>query len=98
MREALHGIPGLSGASFSDVRGFGRGRGLSREEAQQEAVVGALHRVRVEMMVSDAIVTLVEKAILAAAHTGQGGDGKLYILPLGTARRIRTGESGDTAV
>lgn len=98
VREALHGIPGLSGASFSDMRGFGRGRGLNREEARDEAVVGALHRVRVEVMVSDATATLVEKAILAAAHTGQRGDGKLYILPLGAARRISTGESGNTAV
>jgi nitrogen regulatory protein P-II 1 len=98
VREALHGIPGLSGASFSDMRGFGRGRGLNREEARDEAVVGSLHRVRVEVMVSDATAALVEQAILTAAHTGQRGDGKLYVLPLGTARRISTGENGDTAV
>lgn len=98
VREALHGIPGLSGASFSDIRGFGRGRELTREEARDEAVVGALHRIRVEVMVPDAIAALVEKAMLAAAHTGQGGDGKLYTLPLATARRISTGESGDTAI
>ncbi len=98
MREALHGIPGITGASFSDIRGFGRGRELTREEARDEAVVGALHRVRAEVMVSDATAALVEKAILAAAHTGQRGDGKLYVLPLGTARRISTGESGDIAV
>lgn len=98
MREALHGILGLSGASFSDIRGFGRGRGLSRDEAHREAVVGTLHRIRVEVMVSDATASLVEKAILTAAHTGQRGDGKLYVLPLAAARRISTGESGGTAV
>lgn len=98
VREALRGIPGLSGASFSDVRGFGRGRGLTREEARKEAVVGTLHRIRIEVMVPDATAALVEKAILTAAHTGQRGDGKFYVLPLGSARRISTGESGDPAV
>lgn len=98
VREALHEIPGLTGASFSDIRGFGRGRSLTGEQARQEAVVGALQRVRVEVMVSDGLAPSVENAILTAAHTGQRGDGKLYILSLTGARRISTGESGDTAI
>lgn len=98
VREALHAIPGLSGGSFSDIRGFGRGRGHSHAEVEQEAVVGALPRIRVEVMVSDAIQSVVEKAIAVAAHTGQRGDGKIYALPLDSARRISTGETAEAAV
>ena len=98
VREALHGIPGLIGASFSDARGFGRGRGHIREEAAQEAVVGTISRVRVEIMLPDSISAAVQDAIALAAHTGRRGDGKIYELPLGTARRISTGETGEAAL
>jgi nitrogen regulatory protein P-II 1 len=98
VREALHSVPGLTGASFSDVRGFGRGRGHSSAEAEHEAVVGTLPRIRVEVMVSDTAHQAAERAIATAAHTGQRGDGKIYVLPIGSARRISTGESGDTAI
>lgn len=98
VREALHFIPGLSGASFSDVRGFGRGRGHSHTEDEQEAVVGTLHRIRVEVMVPEASAAAVEKTVAAAAHTGQRGDGKIYVYSLETARRISSGETGETAV
>lgn len=98
VREALHAIPGLAGASFADVRGFGRGRGHSPAEAEQEAVVGTLPRVRVEVMMHDANAAAVEQAIATAAHTGRRGDGKIYVLPLASAQRISTGETGETAV
>lgn len=98
VREALHAIPGLSGASFCDIRGFGRGRGHSSAEAEREAVVGALPRVRVEVMVADTAQAAVEHAIAKAAHTGHRGDGKIYALPLNSARRISTNETGETAV
>ncbi len=98
VRDSLHAISGLSGASFTDIRGFGRGRGHSRSEGEQEAVIGTLHRIRVEIMVTASIATIVEQAIASAAHTGQRGDGKIYTLPLESAQRISTGESGETAV
>lgn len=98
VREALHAIPGLAGASFSDIRGFGRGRGHSSAEAEREAVVGTLPRVRVEVMVPDAVQAAAELAIAAAAHTGHRGDGKIYVLPLSSARRISTDETGEAAV
>ena len=98
VREALHSVPGLAGASFSDVRGFGRGRGHSFAEAERQAVVGTLPRVRVEVMVPDAAQAATEQAIAAAAHTGQRGDGKIYVLPLTSARRISTDDSGESAV
>ncbi|MBL9219396.1 MAG: P-II family nitrogen regulator [Opitutaceae bacterium] len=98
VREALHAVPGLSGASFSDIRGFGRGRGHSFAEAEREAVVGTLPRVRVEVMVPDAAQAAAEQAIASAAHTGQRGDGKIYALSLDSARRISSGETAETAV
>lgn len=94
VREALHELPGLTGASFSDVRGFGRGR----SHVHEEAIVGTGARVRVEVMVTDALAARVESAIANTAHTGLRGDGKIFILPLSEARRISTNETGDAAI
>jgi nitrogen regulatory protein P-II 1 len=94
VRDALHEVPGITGASFSDVRGFGRGS----SHAGGEDIVGVAPRVRVEVMVSDTLAPTVESTIAGAAHTGMRGDGKVYVLPLGTARRISTGETGAEAV
>jgi nitrogen regulatory protein P-II 1 len=94
VREALHEVPGITGASFTDVRGFGRGRG----HLGTETIVGVAPRVRVEVMVSDDIAEAVESVIATAAHTGNRGDGKIYVLPLASARRISTGQTGTEAV
>ena len=98
VREALNALPGLSGASFSDVRGYGRGRGHTHAEAEHEAVSGTLDRIRVEIMVSDTRAVAVENALATAAHTGQRGDGKIYAYSLESARRISSGETGEAAV
>lgn len=90
VREALHELPGLTGASFSDVRGFGRGR----SRVGDEDIVGAAPRVRVEVMANDLLANSVESTIASVAHTGKRGDGKVYVLPLAAARRISTGETG----
>ena len=94
VREALHELSGLTGASFSDVRGFGRGR----SHFSEEDIVGVGARVRVEVMVEDSLAAAVESAIAVTAHTGLRGDGKIYVLSLDAARRISTGETGPTAV
>ena len=94
VREALHEVPGLTGASFSDVRGFGRGR----SHAGDEDIVGVTARVRVEVMVNDLLATIVGSTIASAAHTGQRGDGKVFVLPLESAVRISTHEHGQGAV
>ena len=93
VREALHDAPGVVGATFFDVRGFGRGRGQT-SAALAEAVVGTLPKVRVDVMVPDEHADTVSKVIAQAARTGNRGDGKVYILPVESALRIRTGESG----
>lgn len=98
VREALHNHAGVTGATFSDVRGFGRGRGHDHSKgAVDEAVVGTLAKVRVDVMVSDGHAIGVRDAIASAARTGNRGDGKVYILPLDSALRISTGEYGPQA-
>ena len=99
VREALHDLKGVSGATFSDVRGFGRGRGHEHSPgSSDEAVVGTLPKVRVDVMVSAAHTDAVAAAIAAAARTGNRGDGKVYVLPVESALRISTGEIGASAL
>lgn len=95
---ALHEIAGLTGGSFSDARGFGRGRRGQSEEDRREIVVGTTPHVRLEVMVPDAFAATVQSVIAKAAHTGNRGDGKVFVLPLESALRISTGESGDKVV
>lgn len=99
VRNALHNVPGLTGASFSDVRGFGRGgrHGHSSDE-EAEALLGTARKVRLEVMVPDDRVEVLMKAIASAAHTGNRGDGKVYTIPLESAVRVSSGETGETAV
>lgn len=97
VREALHSLSGISGATFMHVRGFGRGRG-NTDIPSEEAVVGTLPKVRVDIMADDHIIDQAVTAIARAAHTGRRGDGKVYVLPVESALRISTGETGATAV
>lgn len=93
--DALHGIAGLSGGSVTPVRGFGRGR---QRHGSQEDLVGTAPRVRIDVMSADGLVDQVVKTIRDAAHTGNRGDGKVYVVPVERAVRISTGEEGDVAV
>ena len=93
---ALHRVPGLTGATFTDVKGFGRGR--PSEVPTSEVLYGTADRVRVEVVVRDELADAVAHAIRDAAHTGKRGDGKVYVLPVDRAIRIATGEEGDDAV
>lgn len=99
VREALHDLLGVSGATFSDVRGFGRGRGHEHGKGElDEAVVGTLPKVRVEVMAAADHAEAVAAVIAAVAKTGNRGDGKVYVLPVESALRISTGEKGALAV
>jgi len=97
VRDALHTVKGLSGATFADVRGFGRGRGRS-EAAETEAILGTLPKVRVEIMASDAVAREAVEVIVKAARTGCPGDGKVYVAPVDSALRISTQQTGEAAV
>lgn len=95
--QALHGVEGLSGATCTRVYGFGRGRGGSAEHRHEE-VFGTTAKVRIEAMIPDRLERSVVDVIRHAAHTGRKGDGKIYVIPVERAIRIRTGEEDEAAV
>jgi len=82
----------------TEVKGFGRQKGHTELYRGAEYVVDFLPKVRLETAVSDALVEQVIEAIEGAARTGKIGDGKIFVAPLEQVVRIRTGESGDSAL
>lgn len=97
MRTALSAI-GVQGITVTEVKGFGRQKGHTELYRGAEYVVDFLPKVRLETAVSDALVEQVIEAIEGAARTGKIGDGKIFVAPLEQVVRIRTGESGDSAL
>lgn len=96
--QALHSVSGLSGATFTNVRGFGRGRVAGAAVSSAEELLGTAPRIRVEAMIPDALEESVVRAIRDAAQTGNRGDGKIFVASVDRAVRISTGEEGDGAV
>ena len=92
VKQALHALTGLTGATFSAARGFGRGR--QDAPLSDEAIKGTTERVRVEVVVPAAMENIVVEAIQKAAHTGNRGDGKIFVLSVQRGVRISTGEEG----
>ena len=97
VREALSGI-GVMGMTVTEVRGFGRQGGHKEIYRGAEYEVHFVPKVRIETVVSDALADQVVDTIKENARTGQIGDGKLFVLDVAAAHRIRTGESGDDAL
>ena len=97
VREALSEI-GVTGLTVSEVKGFGRQKGHTELYRGAEYVVDFLPKVKVEVVVADSLVEKAMDAIVKAAHTGKIGDGKIFILDLMSAMRIRTGEVGSDAL
>jgi nitrogen regulatory protein P-II 1 len=97
VKEALHGI-GIQGLTVSEVKGFGRQKGHTELYRGAEYVVDFLPKIKLEVAVADETVDRVIEAIAQAANTGRIGDGKIFVLPLEEAIRIRTGERGPEAV
>lgn len=95
--EALRHVEGLSGMSATENNGFGRGKGAGRKRVDSQINYFS-RNVRIEIMVSDAIVWEVVDAIRQQAWTGEQGDGKIYVLEAVEAVRIRTNERGAAAV
>lgn len=95
---ALHEIEGLTGASISDVRGFGRGRAKNAPDRVQTDLIDFMPRIRLEMVCPDSLVEQVVSTIEKNAHTGLRGDGKIYVIEVEQAVRISTAECGDCAV
>jgi nitrogen regulatory protein P-II 1 len=84
--------------TVSDVRGCGRQRGFKEQYRGSEGVVRLLPKVKLEIAVNDAFVQPTVNAIAKAAHSGNVGDGKIFVLPLDDVLRIRTGETGTKAI
>src|SRR5690242_10290886 len=97
VREALSEV-GVSGLTVTEVKGFGRQKGHTELYRGAEYVVDFLPKVKVEVIVGDAIVEQAIEAIVKAARTGKIGDGKLFVTGVEQVIRIRTGESGEAAI
>ena len=97
VREAL-GEVGVSGLTVTEVKGFGRQKGHTELYRGAEYVVDFLPKVKVEVVLPDAMVERAAEAIIKAAHTGKIGDGKIFVTAIEQVIRIRTGESGEAAV
>ncbi len=97
VKEALHGI-GIQGMTVTEVKGFGRQKGHTELYRGAEYVVDFLPKIKVEVAVSEDMTDKAVQAIVQAANTGRIGDGKIFVLPVEEAIRIRTGERGPEAV
>lgn len=97
VKEALTAV-GVQGITVSEVKGYGRQKGHSELYRGAEYVVDFLPKIKLEVVVPDALVSDVVKAIQAAAHSGRVGDGKIFVSPVDEAVRIRTGETGEDAI
>ncbi|BAT18782.1 MULTISPECIES: P-II family nitrogen regulator [Asaia] len=97
VREALTPL-GVQGLTVTEIKGFGRQKGQTEIYRGAEYQVSFLPKVKIEIAVSDDIVDEVVDAILNAARTGKIGDGKIFVSPLDSVIRIRTGETGETAI
>ena len=97
VREALGAI-GVQGITVTEVKGFGRQKGHTELYRGAEYVVDFLPKVKIEAAVPDDIVERVVEAIESAARTGKIGDGKIFVSALEQVLRIRTGETGESAL
>ena len=97
VRNALNEV-GIQGMTVTEVKGFGRQRGHTELYRGAEYVVDFLPKAKIEVAVADDNVERVVEAIVEAAKTGKVGDGKIFVSSLEQAWRIRTGETGDSAL
>ncbi len=97
VKEALHEV-GIQGITVTEAKGFGRQKGHTELYRGAEYVVDFLPKVKIEVVVDDALVERAVEAIVQAARTGRIGDGKIFVSAIEEAIRIRTGERGSDAV
>ena len=97
VRESLSDI-GISGMTITEVRGFGRQKGHTELYRGAEYMVDFLPKVKLEVVVPDELVDQCIEAIFETAQTGKIGDGKIFVYPVEQVIRIRTGETGETAI
>ncbi|BCK87654.1 nitrogen regulatory protein P-II [mine drainage metagenome] len=97
VREALSEL-GVSGLTVTEVKGFGRQKGHTELYRGAEYVVDFLPKIKVEVVISAAMLDAAVEAIVKAANTGKIGDGKIFITPVEQVIRIRTGETNESAL
>ena len=97
VREALTGL-GVKGMMVTEIKGFGSQSGHTEIYRGSEYTVDFLPKVKLEVAVGEEVVDKVIDAIVTSAQTGKIGDGKVFVLPIEQAVRIRTGEKGEEAV
>lgn len=97
VKAALNEV-GIRGMTVSEVRGAGKQKGFTQHYRGAEYTVNLIQKVKVEVVVGDEDAERVAQAIAEAARTGEIGDGKIFLIPVAGAIRIRTGEEGETAI
>ncbi|MGO9443546.1 MAG: P-II family nitrogen regulator [Thiobacillaceae bacterium] len=97
VREALSEI-GVTGLTVTEVKGFGRQKGHTELYRGAEYVVDFLPKIKIDVVVTADLADRVIEAIVSAARTGKIGDGKIFVYAVEQVIRIRTGESGETAI
>jgi nitrogen regulatory protein P-II 1 len=97
LKEAMATI-GVQGMTISEVKGFGRQKGHKEVYRGAEYQVDFVPKVKVEIVVKEALVDTVVESIIQSVKTGNIGDGKIFVLPLNEVCRIRTGETGEEAI
>jgi nitrogen regulatory protein P-II 1 len=97
VKEALAGV-GVQGLTVSEVKGFGRQKGHTEIYRGSEYTVDFLPKIKIEVVLADALVPQAVEAIVRAAKTGKIGDGKVFVSNVESAVRIRTEESGEEAL
>ena len=97
VKEALEQL-GVSGMTVSDVKGYGRQKGHTEIYRGAEYVVDFIPKVKIEIVVASDTADRVVEAIRESAHTGKIGDGKIFVMPIEDAIRVRTGEKGTEAL
>ena len=97
VKEALHGLS-VEGMTVTEVKGFGRQKGIREVYRGMEYQVDFLPKVKIEIVVPDDKVQTIVDTVVEKARTGRIGDGKIFVYPVGEVVRIRTGETGESAV
>jgi nitrogen regulatory protein P-II 1 len=97
VKEALHTIS-VEGMTVTEVKGFGRQKGIREVYRGMEYQVDFLPKVKIEIIVPDDKAQAIVETIMKAARTGRIGDGKIFVYPVAEVVRIRTGETGNEAV
>ena len=97
VKEALHAIS-VQGMTVTEVKGFGRQKGIREVYRGMEYQVDFLPKVKIEIIAADDKAKDIIEAIIDKARTGRIGDGKIFVYPVGEVIRIRTGDTGESAV